>query len=92
MHNQQGYLYSTWNSDHCYVAACGWEEFGGGEVGFQVYVYRVLLFSNETIAILLISHTPTQNKKLKLTKKKTNSRITQNLTPEKKHILMLKTI
>ena len=53
-------LYSSWNSDQCYVPAC----MGGGFEGEWIHVYVWLSpfrCSPETITTLLISHTPIQN-------------------------------
>ena len=66
MDNQQGLLYSTWNSAQCYVVA--W--MGGGFVGEWMNITETLRYSLATITTLLISYSPIPNKSSKGKKKR----------------------
>ena len=58
-------LYSTWSSAQCYVAAWMGEGSGGERISIYVCMAESLCCLPETITTLLISYTPTQNKKFK---------------------------
>ena len=60
-------LYNTWNSAQCYVPA--WMGVSLGEMDTSICMAESLCCSPETTTTLLISYTPIQNKKLKITKK-----------------------
>ena len=59
-------LYNTWNSAQCYVPT--WMGVGLGEMDTSICMAESLCCSIETTTTLLISYTPIQNKKLKITK------------------------
>ena len=60
-------LCNTWNSAQCYVPT--WMGVGLGEMAASICMAESLCCSTETTTTLLISYTPIQNKKLKITKK-----------------------
>ena len=73
MNNQQGPLYSTWNSAQCYVAVWTGGKLGGEWIHVYVWLSSFTVHLKPSQHCLSIGYTPMQNKKVKKKKNEKTS-------------------